>query len=661
MNNFTNKTFNPENIEQKAFLIQKGMTFFLRDEKVTVLAAGQDFTVLDHGNGQKSYPHPQELVSAYKNGLLIFKVKENAVLANKQLTREKDKLKAKHLEPLLWSLHERANKHSLRTLKSVIKSANLPEEFKISPSTLRRNYKTFIENDMDIFPVIKKPKKTRAKRHDMEVIELAEQVIDEHYLVPAGLSKRQTYFKFVELFEEAIQSKESSINHDTTIISESRFYEMLNELNEVDVTYARKGKDEARKFARQSHGQYVLDFPLQRVEIDALHLNLGLLDEDGNFLGTVIVYLAIDCFTRCIVGYSLSFGTSVAEKSEAVIELLKHCISPKSKSPLAENDWPLTGVPFAFFGDAGKAFNCREVKHFAAQIKCNYITTATKSPWKKAFIEALNRSIRGFARLLPGYSRNNDEDRNEKGVEELATLTLGDFINLLEMFILDYYHQNPHRGLYGNTPANECEEALKSCSPRIVPDLSKLDLIGGFEHTGTIQGCAGIQKNNLFYQSKALNDLRLELHKAGDKGNPKVPFLYSAKDISKITVINELTGELLPVPCTHPLVQTGMNLETFRRKTNKPLRKGQKQKVYPQGNAVVTEAMRMKAYRKLEKQRAASSKPKDQSKQPSVSNLEQHAKEHIKKQQGRSARNYTDHTVAQMEQRKVSLTRPQTN
>jgi len=638
------KTFNPQDIEQKAFLIQKGMKLNLHGEQVTVMAAGTDFTVLNHENGTKSYPHPMKLVNAYKQGLMTFIVEEKAVLANKQLTDEKDKLKARLIEPMLWSLHERANKHSKETLMSVIKNAKLPEGFSISPSTLRRHYITFVENDMDIFPVIKKPKKTRAKRHLPEMIELAEKAIDIFFLVPSGLSKRQCYFKFLDLVEEECLLKDSPIERDTKVVSESRFYEMINELNEVDVVYARKGKDAARAFARHSQGKYLLDFPLQRVEIDAIHLGIGIRDEDGNYIGTAIVYLAICCFTRCIVGYSISLGTSVAETAEGVLELLKHCVTYKSKTPLAENDWPLTGVPFSLVGDAGKAFNCREVKHFLAQIKCNYITTETKRPWRKGFIESFNRTLRTkFARLLPGYTRNNDEDNSDKSIEEIATLTMGDFINVLECFILDHYHQDSHRGLFGNTPANECEEALKECSPRLIPDLSKIDLVGGFEHEGVIQGCQGVQKNRLYYQSKQLNDLRLQLHKAGDKGNPKVQYIYSTRDISKITVISEVTGELISVPCLDPRVEPGMSLAEFRKLTGQNKIKSGNSKVFTRENFVITEALREDAHQKVLKQLEKKEKEAEKQEMAASRKGKKAATESTKRQ---SHKNLTDSLVS---------------
>jgi putative transposase len=631
------------------------MKINLRGEDVTVKAVGENFCVIEHSNGEISYPLPSELMLAYRNGLLIIKKKENALLINKQLTNQDDKDKAKRVEHYLLELHQHANPHSLKTRKKVkgIISKRHGYTGKQVPSetTIRRWYVSWIENEMEIYPVIKRAKKTRASRHSEAVVELVEKIIDEYYLVPQGLNKRQTYFKFIEEYDELVAANKI----EGKPISESRFYELLNELNQLDVTYARYGKDEARKFARCSEGMYVLDFPLQRVEIDAVHIKIGLLDDEtGEFLGTAIVYLAIDVFTRCIVGYSVSYGQKPSEISDAVIELIKHCVTPKTKSAFAQNNWPLTGIPFAFVGDAGKAFKCRVVTNLMAQLKCTHITTETKSPWRKAFIESFNRTFRSqYASNLPGHTRNNDEDRTDKTIEEIATLTLGEFISTLEIYILDHYHQNSHKGLFLDTPANVCEEALEKCSPRIVADLNKLEVFSGVELEGVIQGGQGIQRNTLYYSSRQLNDLRLELTLHSDKKNPKAPFLHDKNDVSKISVIDETTGVLFEVPCCDPRVLPGMSLAEFNHK----YRSGSKTKtikVFTKSNRVVSEAMKRKQEgimlkkklaAKLAKQKRDEKKEQTENETHQPCDITTRATEHVENEANRHARNHTDKPV----------------
>ncbi|TWX68521.1 transposase family protein [Colwellia demingiae] len=663
-------------MSNQQFILQAGMKINLRGEVATVKAIGENFCVIEYSNGEMAYPLPSELMLAYRSGLLIIKKKENALLINKQLTNQEDKEKAIRVEHYLVELHQHANPHSLKTRKKakdiVKKRHGYTGKDVPSESTLRRWYVSWIQNEMEIYSVIKRAKKTRASRHSEAVVELAESIIDEYYLIPQGLNKRQTYFKFKEHYDELIAANEI----EGRSISESRFYELLNELNQLDVVYARYGKDEARKFARCSEGMYVLDFPLQRVEIDAVHLKIGLLDDEtGEFLGTAIVYLAIDTYTRCIVGYSVSVGNKPSEISDAVIELIKHCVTPKIKSVFAQNNWPLTGIPFAFVGDAGKAFKCRVVTNLMAQLKCTHITTETKSPWRKGMIEAYNRGFRSmYASNLPGYTRNNDEDKTDKTIEEIATLTLGEFISTLEIYILDHYHQNPHKGLFLDTPANVCEEALKECSPRIVADLKKLEVFSGVELEGVIQGCQGIQRNTLYYNSRQLNDLRLAITLHGDKKNPKVPFLYDKNDVSKISVIDETTGVLFEVPCCDPRVLPGMSLAEFNRQYRSGSRTNTTN-VFTKSNWVVSEAIKRKQEEIMlkKKEKAALAKKmreekkeqknkqaKNKASQPS--DITERATEHVQQEANRHARNHTDKTVQKNDGRPTNrpVTRPVT-
>jgi putative transposase len=622
------------------------------------------------------YPLPSELMLAYRSGLLIIKKKDNAVLLNRQLTNQKDKEKAIIVENHVIEAHKHANPHSLKTRTKVIaiikKRHSYTGKQVPSPSTLRRWYISWLENEMEIYPVIKRVKKTRASRHSVATVELAESIMDRYYLIPQGLNKRQTFFKYKDEHDELFAKGEI----EGKSISESRFYELLNELNQLDVTYARYGKDEARKFARCSEGMYVLDFPLQRVEIDAVHIKVGLLDDDtGEFLGTAIVYLAIDVFTRCIAGYSISYGQTPSEISDAVIQLIQHCVTPKTKSAFAQNNWPLTGIPFAFVGDAGKAFKCRVVTNLMAQLKCTHTTTETKSPWRKGFIESYNRGFRSsYASNLPGYTRNNDEDNSDKTIEEIATLTLGEFISTLEVYILDHYHQSPHKGLFLDTPVNVCEEALKECSPRIVADLKKLEMFSGFELEGVIQGCQGIQRNTLYYNSRHLNDLRLAITLHGDKKNPKVLFLYDKNDVSKISVIDDTTGVIFEVPCCDPRVLPGMSLAEFNQK----YRSGNKTKttkVFSKSNWIVTEAIKRKQegimLKKIEKAALAKKMREEKQEQKNkqaenkdsqTNDITERATEHVQAEANRHGRNHTGKAVIKDTGRNTnrSLTRPTT-
>jgi putative transposase len=581
-------------------MFTQGMDINYQGEDVNIASISQQFSVLDHGDGVFSYPHPKTLLSAYKKGKLIIKKREESIVFQ-PLTKEEDKKKAEWMEAYLVELHQEANPKSLVTrqkiTRRIAKRRGDNEENTPSSSTLYRWYNAWIENELDIVPLVIKPVQQRAKQFAEETIALAEAVIDEVYLKRNGPSVLSAFNEFTSRFHE--------LNLEGKCISRSRFYEMIDGINKLDRVRARDGNDAARKFARASNGKYVLDFPLQRVEIDAVHLKVGLLDDvTGEFIGVPILYLAIDVFSRCIVGYSISYGQSPSETTEAVIELLKHCVAPKTKARKAVNEWPLTGAMFAIYGDAGGAFKSKEVTAFLAQIKCHHVTTETKSPWRKGFIESFNKTVRTqMCSTLPGYMRNNGSNTYEKSLEAMATLTLDDFINVLEQFILDHYHQNSHRGLDNDTPANVCEKALEDYCPRIVHDLSKLEIYGGADTSGVIQASKGIQRNNVFYMSNQLRDLYIDLAKSNKRKNPKVDFLYNPKDISKISVIDENKGTMFLVPCIDPRVSAGMSLRELKAMFSG--KKCTEKNLSFIGNTVVSEAIKVKAATEKEKADAA--------------------------------------------------------
>jgi len=572
-------------------LFKEGMRLEYFEEIVTVKAVSPTFIVIEDNFKKPIMLPPSDLIKAYRNQYVKICTPAKSIVYQ-PLTNEEDKYEAEKLERLLLALDSEPNPRSHNTMRKIIqriqKKFGYSDDEMMSTSTLLRKYDKWIENHLDVACLIKKPKKKRAPRVDECALKLFDDILYEMFLTPNGPNAHQCW----KVYDE----QRKTFGSEVKAIKRSRFYEMINELNPLDVIRAREGNDAARRFAQTSNGKYQLDFPLQRVEIDAVHLNVGLIDDEtSQYIGVPILYLAIDVKTRCIVGYSISYGTSVAETSDAVIELLTHCVTPKKKARHAINDFPLTGRIHTVVGDAGKAFKNKRVTSFLAQIKCTHITTETASPWRKGVIEAYNRTLRShFGDYLPGYVRHNGTNTYTQSVEAMATLSLDDFINATEMFILDVYHENSHAGLYGHTPLSICEKALEDYCPRPIEDLSLLESYRGEEMTGRIQPSVGIQLNHAFYQSEQLAELRMLLKPAKKGASPEVSFNYDKSDISQISVLNELTGEMFIVSTTNPMITPGMSLYEFRA-----LRQGKTAKEIQhrtfKGNHVVTEAIKAKA------------------------------------------------------------------
>jgi hypothetical protein len=153
----------------------------------------------------------------------------------------------------------------------------------------------------------------------------------------------------------------------------------------------------------------------------------------------------------------------------------------------------------------------------------------------------------------------------------------------------------------------------------------------------------------LYYGSRQLNSLRLELTKLGDKKNPKTPFLYDKNDVSKISVIDENTGVVFDVPCLDPRVLPGMSLAEFNHQYRSGIT-ATKTKVFTKSNWVVSEAEKRKReeimLKKQQKAALAKKKREDKKKQTSeqveqTSDITERATEHVKAESTRHARNHT--------------------
>lgn len=400
----------------------------------------------------------------------------------------------------------------------------------------------------------------RKSKFPVEMLDLIDEVIDTFYLVKNGLNVSQCYSKL----KEAYDSKEVY----EKLVSRSQFYEICNSIDQYEYVLARLGREHARKLLQNSEEVIWADYPLQYVEIDAVHLNLGILSDSGDFLGTIIIYVCIDRFSRCVLGFSTSIKREKrGENADSVIECIKHSVFPKPPVDYCNNDWCSFGLPAYFIFDAGSAFNNLNVSSYILHIESNRIITQTKTPKKKPFIERFYRTLREqFAKRIPGYvGKRMDGEALDEPIQEIATVTQSEVERLLTIYICDYYHQSTHRGLDNYTPEQVWREyyAQAHTSPRLPANPDAVEVFAGTNESGKLCGKSGVRLNKLSYNNRTLRDLYFAL--AGNKNKKiEISYVYNKNDISKIHVIDPRTGELFMVPCSNKRILPGTSLNEYR-------------------------------------------------------------------------------------------------
>ena len=214
------------------------------------------------------------------------------------------------------------------------------------------------------------------------------------------------------------------------------------------------------KYARERHDPIfgetpATTYPLQRIQIDHTLVDVVCTgEEDRRHIGRPWITLAIDEFSRCILGHVISWEYPNAT---TVALLITRIMLPKDDllSRLGSKiDWPMYGKPDGIFVDQANELSSAEVK-FGCE-EWNIPKPETRpggmTHWG-GIIERFMGNAMDAVRLLKGstadsrgFGKTKTRDPNETAEMSLSELELW----LLEAIY--QYHGRPHSGLAGKQP-----------------------------------------------------------------------------------------------------------------------------------------------------------------------------------------------------------------
>ncbi|WP_412972087.1 hypothetical protein [Glaciecola sp. MF2-115] len=537
-------------------IIKQDMRVNYHKTPALVRTVDKDFIILQLANDKSKVISVAEYFQQTQDGRItpyepsLALTKQSVFLTskqNEQLQKMKD-----YISPLL----EEESPCSIRVRQRIISEVsrkrgdsgkNIP-----STSTLYCWYKTFVSDKVNRnYLNLILPSNVKRGRHiSTEIFDLFSSVVDEWYLKPlseGALNKEQTYRKLKIAFSQYKSELPAFDREKAKLFSRTVFYELINELSQFEVAQEREGYSAALQRYRYTKSVYIAERPLQRVQIDAVHINIALRNENGDYVGMPVVFFAICIFTRAIVSYVISIAKKRREDLSSAIDTVKCALLPKSAPEYTENGWPLYGRIESIQFDSG-IFASQTFKNFLESMQIEGIQNPPKKSWRNAFIERFNRTFREqCCRKIPGYAGKNEGRKDSTVIQMLPYTTHEEFKKIVDCFILDIYHQSPHKGLDGKSPAQVSQE-YNDIVTIMPPELiASIDDFRGIKSTGTIQAHKGIEKNYHFYHSEQLREYYVAIV-GSKKVNPRVTFFYSENDISKISVLNEKTGELFNVP-----------------------------------------------------------------------------------------------------------------
>jgi len=353
----------------------------------------------------------------------------------------------------IWSMGEQRAEIIAPLAKSSICSRQMVLEAsnKLKLSTryvyrLVRNYRQSHGLMTSIIP--QKPSGGKGRsRLSKQQEELINQVIDEFYLTSQKLSPA----KIVEEIKKQCFEKQIEFSSEITI---------RRRLGSLALAQLQKrGQDSTStepiigKFPK-------VDYPLDVVQIDHTLVDVIIVDPIERLpIGRPYVTFAIDIYSRCIAGFTLSLE---APSAVSVGLCLTHIAMDKAHwLKMLEIDalWPIHGKPNIIHVDNGSDFHSNALTRGCLQhgIKIEYRPIG--KPHYGGIIERVIGTMMKLIHTLPGTTFSNIKEKGNYPSENKACLTLGELERWLIIAITKYYHLRLHTGI-SQTPLKLYESGL---------------------------------------------------------------------------------------------------------------------------------------------------------------------------------------------------------
>ncbi|MEZ7811665.1 Mu transposase C-terminal domain-containing protein [Alcaligenes phenolicus] len=380
----------------------------------------------------------------------------------------------------------------------------------------------------------------RHSRQDDRILELFDEAVQKAFATSPCATVKMVRDIFI-----ALVSQENSLRpkgQKYKIPCRATCYRLFSCLDAYEQTVLREGKRIAtRKFKLAGVGAETSRI-LERVEIDHTPLDLFLIDENTRLpLGRPTLTIILDHYSRMLLGYHLGFN---APSTAAVLAALRHAILPKKKRKSKigleiTGDWPCHGIPEALVVDNGLEFHSQALEHLAFNLGMRIQYCPKKEPQFKGCVERYLKTINyTFSHLVPGTSFAKFYERGDYDPQEHAVLTLTEFRELFEKWVIDVYAQTVHSAL-GTTPLEKWSSSAKTYTPRLPQSAQKLISEIWIPCTRRLRH-DGIRLHGLYYSSEDLTPI---LRKFGP--GIELTVSYDPNDLGSIRVFDPGSNEVV--------------------------------------------------------------------------------------------------------------------
>jgi len=487
----------------------------------------------------------RELLSLFKDGRLQFLrpvVETVATDGKKYRLTDANKKEIAIRTNYCRALHGEATPGAIDTRKRVILEVMQRHHYAKGPShqTYFRWYHRWREDEFDMAIQVVGGRKEHIRTSD-EANALLDEITKKFYM-NKKYSVEATYREYKKAYDK--------LNFQENCISKSTVSRRIKKLNRIDVIDKREGRSAAREASRITLKGYESTRPLERVELDAAHFNLPLLNDEGYYVGCMTMYFVICTTTRVILGYAITVGKK-GENSNSVAHSIINSTLVK-----ADPNYPWGGIADEYVCDGGSAYLAELIFELVEKKLNSSLTVCpVRMGWGKPFVESYVRTIRQkFFKQCQGYLGKYESGKyQEKTLIKSAKLTVNQAITQVANYIRDEYHHEKHSGLNGRTPAQAWDDFHNNndefIAPTFAQDLGDYSRFKGLlVKNRKLNGVKGIFYCYQWYHSQELSDMYHSLHSNTEqKQDIFVDINVNTLDAREIDVINLKTGEIVTV------------------------------------------------------------------------------------------------------------------
>ncbi len=199
------------------------------------------------------------------------------------------------------------------------------------------------------------------------------------------------------------------------------------------------------------------DFPLAVVQIDHTPADIILVDDKHRKpIGRPWLTLAIDVYSRMIVGYYLSFD---APSATSIAMCVAHAILEKDEWLTLHGvkaQWPVWGFPRTIHVDNGSDFRSDTFRHSCLTYNILLEFRPVRQPRYGGHIERMLGTVLKEIHALPGTTFSSIKDKEGYDPDKHAVMTKSEFETWLVGWICNVYHERLHKGI-GMSPRKKWE------------------------------------------------------------------------------------------------------------------------------------------------------------------------------------------------------------